>query len=232
VKQLALSLSSSPEPSFGNFVPGRNAEVLYALRAFAGGAGSDRFLYVWGGPGSGRSHLLCAVARSAREGSRAVAALKAPVAAHELADLHEDQTVVLDDADQLDASAQRALFALYNRIRDGGVGALLTSGGAPPAALHVRADLATRLAWGLVYEVHALSDEEKVAAMRAHALARGFELPVEVQDYVLRHSRRDLPSLLALVDRLDRYSLEQRRAITLPLAREVLKQAPPDSELS
>lgn len=232
MKQLALSLSSSPEPSLHNFEPGRNAEVLCALRAFAEGAGGDRFIYVWGGAGSGRSHLLRAVARSARDSARSVTALKAPVTAQQLADVCEDQTVVLDDADQLDAEAQRALFALYNRIRDGGVGALLTSGSAPPAALGVRADLATRLAWGLVYEIHALTDDEKAAAMRAHALARGFQLPVEVQDYVLRHARRDLPSLLALVDRLDRYSLEERRAITLPLAREVLKQAPPDSEFS
>jgi DnaA family protein len=87
----------------------------------------------------------------------------------------------------------------------------------------LRADLLTRLAWGLVYEVHALSEDDRRAAVMDYARARGFALPHEVADYLLARVPRDLSSLRALVDTLDRLSLEQKRAVTVPLAREVLQ---------
>jgi DnaA family protein len=83
----------------------------------------------------------------------------------------------------------------------------------------------TRLAWGLVYELHVLNEDEKRHAMYARARALGFDLPAEVCGYILHHGRRDLPSLLKLVDLLDRRSLQAQRMITLPLAREVLQSA-------
>ena len=224
MKQLALDLSTRPEPSFGNFVPGGNREVLAALQALVGGAGADRFVYLWGASGSGRSHLLRAVVRAAVDANRSALCLSAPAATGAIKAARDDELVALDDVERLDAEGQRALFGLFNRLRAGS-GALVASGRAAPAMLGVRPDLATRLAWGLVYEVHALSDAEKSAAMQAHAQARGFDLSPDVLDYLLRHAARDLPSLLALVEGLDRHSLELRRAITVPLAREVLRLA-------
>src|SRR5690606_20563792 len=148
--------------------------------------------------------------------------LSAPVDALMLTEASVQAVVTLARVEALDGPAQAALFGLYNRIREA-TGALVVAGDAPPARLGVRPDLATRLAWGLVYEVRALSDEEKAQAMRARAAERGFELSAEAQAYVLRHGRRDLPSLLGLVDRIDRRSLELQRPVTLPLVREVLK---------
>ncbi|RPI45276.1 MAG: DnaA regulatory inactivator Hda [Betaproteobacteria bacterium] len=222
MKQLALDLSTRPEPSFGNFVPGGNREALVALQVLARGAGPERFVYLWGAPGSGRSHLLRAVVREAADANRSATCLHAPVDADAITAVRDDELLALDDVERLDAAGQRALFGLFNRLRAGS-GALVASGCAAPAMLSVRPDLATRLAWGLVYEVHALSDAQKAAAVQSHARARGFDLPSEVLNYLLRHAARDLPSLLALVEGLDRHSLEQRRAITVPLAREVLK---------
>jgi DnaA family protein len=90
--------------------------------------------------------------------------------------------------------------------------------------------LVTRLAWGLVYEVHGLSDDEKKRALKQHARGRGFELSDDACRYLLDHAQRDMPSLLALLDALDRRSLAAKRAITLPLIREVLKGAGERSE--
>ena len=224
MRQLALALSTEPAATFANFVPGRNAEAVQALRALASGAASERFIYLWGAPGSGRTHLLRAVVHAAQETGRAAFYLAAPVQETDLVTLDGDAVVALDDAEQLDAGGQGALFALYNRIREA-AGALVVAGDAAPAALKLRPELATRLGWGLVYEVHALSDEEKAEAMQARAAERGFVLSADAQAYLLRHGRRDLPSLLALVDRIDRHSLEAQRAVTLPLVREVLRSA-------
>ena len=231
MRQLALQLSAQPEASFANFVPGRNVELLGVLRALAGGQGRERFVYLWGAPGSGRAHLLHAFATEAAAAGRRVSHLAAPVASSALAALDGDAVVALEAVELLDDEMQRALFGLYNRIRDGG-GALLASGEAAPAGLALRSDLATRLAWGLVYEVHALSDEEKAQAMSARAEQFGFALPLEAQAHILRHGKRDLPSLLALVDLIDRHSLAAQRAVTLPLVRDVLRMAQDDGNAS
>ena len=218
MKQLALDLSPYADPSFSNFVTGANAELVYALQSLAVGERVERFVYLWGGPGSGRSHLLAATSAASRNAQL----LRAPLRAEQLDAVSPGALLALDDVDQLDALAQGSLFRLYNRMRDTS-GVLIASGPLAPGGLAVRADLATRLSWGLVYQVHALNDADKSAAMGERAAAHGFTLPLEARDYVLRHCRRDLPSLLALVDLLDRFSLETKRAVTLPLVREVMK---------
>ena len=221
MKQLALDIAQAPAPALDNFVPGRNAEVVVALYSVANAASSERFIYLWGAPGSGRSHLLRAVVDAARADGRTAQMFDSRANAYDGFDAAEDVLCAVDDVHLLNEQAQIAVFNLHNRIQ-AGHGTLLASGNAPPAQLALRADLVTRLGAGLVYQVHGLNEEEKVAALKRHAQARGFELSQDVVAYLLRHAQRDLPSLLALLDALDRYSLANRRAITLPLLRELL----------
>jgi len=195
-RQLALPISPPPEPTLDNFVPGANGELLARLRALAAGERVDSVLYLWGEPGSGRSHLLAASARAG--------------------------VTVADDVERLDDTAQVALFNAINAARESG-GTVLAAGNAPPAQLPLREDLRSRLAWGLVYQVKPLSDAEKALALHAEAQRRGLKLSDEVVWYLLTHVRRDLPSLGALLEHIDRTSLEQRRAVTLPLVRELLR---------
>lgn len=131
--------------------------------------------------------------------------------------------LAIDDIENLDAPAQIALFNLYNRLRDSGRTRLLMSGSAAPMYLQLRQDLVTRIGWGLVYQVHELTDEEKTQAMQTHAADCGFELSQDICRYLLRHGRRDLPSLLMTLEALDRYSLIHQRPITIPLLRELLQ---------
>lgn len=224
MKQLALELASPPAPTLDNFVVGENAEVVAAVRALAHGEGGERFVYLWGGSGSGRSHLLRAVSREWRSAGRTVrlyARDESPLAAAVAA----TDAVAVDDVQQLSPPAQIELFNTYNNLRDSS-GLLLVAGDVPPARLQLRADLLTRLAWGLVYEVRALSEADRREAVQGYAVARGFELPAEVIDYLMARAPRDLSSLRALVDTLDRLSLEQKRAVTVPLARELLQAMP------
>jgi len=131
--------------------------------------------------------------------------------------------LAVDEVEALDDAAQIGLFALYNRMRETG-GLLLVTGTQAPAQMTLRDDLRTRLGWGLVYQVHALNDAEKAQALQQHAQARGFELSPEVVTYLLRHGRRDLPSLLALLDALDEHCLRLKRLASVPLLKEVIQQ--------
>ena len=195
-RQLALPISSPPEPTLENFVTGANAELLARLRELAAGELAESVLYLWGEAGSGRSHLLAASARPGLE--------------------------VADDVERLNAAGQIALFNAINAARDAG-GTVLAAGNAPPAQLALREDLKSRLAWGLVYQVKPLTDAEKALTLHGEAARRGLKLSDEVVWYLLTHVRRDLGSLTLLLERIDRASLEQRRAVTLPLVRELIR---------
>ncbi len=216
--QLILELASPPAPTFENFVPGPNRAALEALRALAAGASADPVIYLWGEPGSGRSHLLEAAVRAAR--TRGEPALLVRTAA-ELAPVSGRTLVALDDLDALDAPAQIRAFDLFNAVRAHGA-AFLAAGAAPPQRARVREDLRTRIASGLAFELAPLGEDDKRAALRSHAAARGMRLGEEVLAYLLTRLRRDLGTQLAVLEALDRYSLARRRAVTLPLVREAL----------
>lgn len=224
MKQLALDIAPSPPPTLDNFVPGRNAELLQTLSNILAGREQEHFAYLWGGVGCGRSHLLQGMAGICMRNQMSTAYFACD-ANTSFAAGSEADCVMVDDVDRLNAKAQIGLFNLYNRIREEGDALLLVSGSAAPAQLTLREDLVTRLGWGLVYHVHELTDEEKIKAMKSHAASRGLDLPQEVCDYLLRHGRRDLPSLMATLDSLDSYSLANRRKVTVPLVRELLRIA-------
>jgi DnaA family protein len=224
MKQLALSLAPPPAPSLDNFSPGRNGELLSVLGHLIAGRDVERSIYIWGEPGSGRSHLLRAAISALRAAGLNCAYLTPADAMPESAGL---RAVAVDDVESLSAGSQRVFFHLYNQLRER-AGIVLAAGNVPPAKLRLRPELLTRLGWGLVYQVQALTDDEKAEALKLHATARAFDLPDGVIDYLLRHLSRDLPSLLGVLDALDLHSLETKRPITLPLLKELL-ETPDDS---
>ena len=199
MKQLALGISPPPDPTLENFVPGANAELCARLRELAAGQLAESIVYLWGEAGCGRSHLLAGTASAALR-----------------------PLTVADDVERLDDAGQVMLFHRINEARESG-GAVLAAGNAPPAQLAMREDLRSRLGWGLVYQVKPLTDAERAVFLSREAERRGMRLADDVVRYLLARVRRDLSSLGAILDLLDRVSLEQKRYITLPLVREALK---------
>jgi len=197
MRQLPLEISRPAEPSFDNFVAGENAEALARVRELALGELREAIVYLWGEAGSGRSHLLRAAARA------------------------NASLLVADDVDALDADGQQRLFGAINAARDGR-GAVLAAGPVPPAALGLREDLRSRLAWGLVYHLKPLGEEEKRRHLQAEAARRGLALSDEIAAYLLARAPRDMATLTALLEALDRHALARKRPLTLPLVREVL----------
>lgn len=204
MRQLVLEIAPQAEPSFESFVTGANAELVQSLNELAAGRLSESVVYLWGADGSGRSHLLGATLRAAAQPAG---------------------LFVADDVDRLDAQGQIALFNRINEVRAAASGAILAAGPLPPPQLELREDLKSRLAWGLVYHVKPLSDEDKAAYLREAAARRGMRIPDEVVSYLLSHVRRDLPTLVAILAHLDAYSLSCQRPLTVPLVREALASA-------
>jgi len=214
MKQLLLELAPPARPTFANFVTGSNRELMQILRQAAAGRFPDRVVYIWGESGAGKSHLLEAVLHAAQIPCAAARSNAIPEAAA------EGTLVTLDDVQKLDESNQIHLFNLINVLKSA---TLVAAGPCAPRDLTLRRDLATRLGSGLVYQVHGLGDEEKRAALAVHAQARGFVLNDDIVNYLLRHTRRDMPSLIAILDALDRHSLQTGRPVTLPLLKIALQ---------
>lgn len=195
MKQLLLNIQPPAAPSFDNFICGQNDEVLNSLQAMLRGETSTQFMYLWGESGSGKTHLLLSAQT---------------LGAH-----------IADDVDLLDEASQIILFDTYNQIKAEG-GICVVAGHQSPTQMGLREDLATRLAWGLVYQLHPLSDTEKVDALRSYAQERGIKLPEEVITYCLIHLRRDMPSLIAIIDALDKWSLSMKKPVTVQLLKKML----------
>ena len=220
MRQMLLDLGAEKPQTLDTFVVGQNAELTQLLRQFAQHPSTvpgERFVYLWGEAGAGKSHLLHALASTP-------AARYIPAGAGDDQYLFDEQTrlYLVDDCQLLSPDAQISAFALFNQVRENG-GLLVTAGDKPPAALALREDLRTRLGWGLIYQVHSLTDEEKIAALTQAAQARGITLSPGVLPYLITHFRRDMRSLSTMLDALDQYSLETQRPITLPLLRSLLQ---------
>lgn len=217
MQQLLLELAPPPPPTLENYSPGRNRAALDALRdALEGG---ERFVFLWGASGSGRTHLLRGFAEAAA--ARRTAAY-IPASNPDWTRAGALEAAAVDDVARLDEPGQIVLFDLYNRLRACD-GALAAAGDAPPAHLALRADLRSRLASGIVLQLHSLNDAEKTAALREHAAARGMMLAPDLVRHLLTRFDRDMGTQIALLDALDRASLERKRPITLPLLKEALR---------
>lgn len=220
MRQLLLDWGAARPQTLDNFVVGSNQELAALLRpvATAGSMGSNHaLLLIWGEAGSGKSHLLKALSSNT---SAQLLTPASPLNAFGWSTNHS--LYLIDDCDQLNPEQQHALFNLINQVRENN-GTLIASAKQAPLQLALREDLRTRLGWGLVYQVHGLSDEEKMDALTKSATARGLSLSAGVLPYLLTHFRRDMQSLSTILDALDRYSLETQRPITLPLLRELLQ---------
>jgi DnaA family protein len=221
MKQLVLDLGADQAQSLDSFEVGQNAELAHLMHQFAERSSREHFAYLWGEAAAGKTHLLQALAATAN--SRYIAS-DAPDSAFVYSP--DVSLYLLDDCNQLSAQAQIDAFALFNQIREHGA-YMVSTGPVPPAVLPVREDLRTRMGWGLIYQIHGLSDDEKIAALTHAAEARGLTLSASVLPYLLSHFKRDMRSLSTMLDALDQYSLETQRPVTLPLLRDLLLQSEP-----
>ncbi|MEJ2444953.1 MAG: DnaA regulatory inactivator Hda [Exilibacterium sp.] len=230
-QQLSLGVSLNDDATFRNFytvVGSNNAHIVDALRQQAGGEG-EKFIYLWGGSGTGLTHLLQAACHEAEAHGLAIQYLPlcdlvgfAPDAL--LEGFEALDLICLDGLHQVASNPgwELALFDLFNRVRDYGK-CLLVAADASPRALSIRLpDLKSRLTWGVVYQVDAMRDSDKQAAIQLRARARGLELSDEVAHFILHRAPRNMNELFNLLNRLDDASLAEQRRLTIPFVKRVL----------
>jgi DnaA-homolog protein len=221
MKQLALGVRLRADAIFESFSPGLNTELIAALRS-----PSSIPLWLWGGSGSGKTHLLQAVCAAATETAAYFplgGSLALPPEA--LLGFETCRVLCLDDVDAVAGNAawEQALFRLFNegaelRTR------LIFAANAAPRQLDWRLDdWRSRAAACVVYQLRDLDEAGRVEALRLRAAQRGLQLPQETAEYLLRRMPRDLTSLYEILDQLDEASLIAQRRLTVPFIRDALE---------
>jgi DnaA family protein len=227
MRQLALDLKLADYARFESYFPGPNQIATQALEQLAANSRAG-VMWLWGVPGTGRSHLLQAVIAAAAASDRACAWL--PLADNrELAPglldgLGNLELVCIDDVDAVAGHAdwEQRLFRLFEDLRERNAGLVVAASAAPAAAGFKLKDLESRLASGPVWKLTALSDAEQMEALQLRAHWRGFELPDDTVRYLMRRVQRSNEALFALLDELDSEALRAQRRLTIPFVKEVL----------
>lgn len=227
VRQLTLPVNLRDDATFANFYPGDNIQLVRALTELLSGEG-EQFIYLWGAPGVGRSHLLQACCHDFSDQQYSIIYL--PLRASDLAPeilqgMETMRLVCLDDIDAVLGKPEweEALLHFYNRSRDNGVKLIVAGNNLPTQLPCALADLRSRLSWGLVFQVLSLSDEQKLLALQMHARHRGMYLSREVGRFLLRHLPRNMTELFEVLNKLDHASLVAKKRLTIPFVKSVLE---------
>ena len=226
--QLPVQFEFKGEQSFADYFAGSNAEIITHLQACVAGCGEQQ-VYLWGERGLGKSHLLQACCQKTRQQAMQAFYFSLQPTLPDpsiLEGLEEMDLVCLDNIEQLAGNPawENAFFALFNQLRDHGQ-RLIVSANCPPRQLPITLpDLKTRLAWGLTLHLQPLTDQDSIALLSFKARRMGFEIPPRTGHFLLTHYARDLPSLWALLSKLDHASLAAKRKLTIPFIKQILRQ--------
>lgn len=238
VRQLPLKFEPRDVYSFETLVPGDNGLAVELVQQCALGTGEQQ-IYLWGGRGDGKSHILQAACHAAASRGHSVCYLPLDQLTAELPGQSSGQSaeifdaleqlnlVCLDGIEALAASPpwEEALFDLINRMREAGSRLILASSAAPDALQIHLPDLHSRLLWGPVFQLQPLSDADKYQALRIRAKLRGLDLAENVADYLMRHYPRDLFDLFERLNTLDSAAMATQRRLTIPLIKDVFERS-------
>ncbi len=220
--QLPLDWFEAEPPSFANFLVGHNAELVTRLYALSQEDKLSGVTSLWSGANCGKTHLLSAFFSELNARFYGAIRLNAGESFPE-SPFVESTVVLIDDADRLNEAQQAWAFNAFNHVVPGG-GFFLATGSKSPRLWPVRDDLRTRLASGLIFEVHAAPQDELPTLLAEYAQKRGIAISKEVLTYVLTHTKRDVAALCQTIAGLDRLSLSLKRPITIPLVRAYFAQ--------
>ncbi len=221
-QQLTLGIRLRDDATFDNYFSGQNEQVVHNLQMQ-----EEPYVFLFGADGTGKSHLLQAACHET--GKKGLPVVYLPLAEEGLMPamldgLENMSLIALDDVQEIIGNEdwEYALFNLYNRVREKGV-SMLVSSTEPLASLNIKlADLKSRLSWGPIFQLSSLSDKEKQRALQQRAKNRGLDLTDDVVTYLLKRSSRDMNSLFALFEKLDKASMVEKRKLTIPFIKDYL----------
>ena len=226
-RQTILDFKLRDDATFTNYI-GTAAASLQQARGAA---------FVWGGAGSGKSHLLQAYCHATDDSIYLsnLTTLDTSI----LRGLESLALVCIDDVDQVVGKPKmqhplaeerhhssmdwpESLFHFINDCSDSGT-MLVCSSAVPAAALNCKLmDLQTRLNSMIGIETDRLSDDEKLIALQRKATSHGFNFSDEVGRFILARAGRNMNSLFLMFEKISSETLREQRKVTIPFVKRIL----------
>lgn len=224
--QLALNIPANEQKSIDNFLWDNNLFLKQTIEKTLIHQ-EEKFIYLAGKEGSGKSHLLQGLCQKFSPESSVYLPLGIlkDWSIESIQGMEKLDFIAIDDIEEIagDCLWEEAIFHLFNQIRDKNKSLLFISSINPPANLPIQLpDLLSRLSSGLIIPIQSLTDPEKIQVLQTQAAVRGFELPQTVGQFLLNHCGRNLKDLSHILDTLDNASLAAQRKITIPFVKAIL----------
>jgi DnaA-homolog protein len=228
-QQLPLQFEFRANKTFDDFFPGKNQEIIEHLKNCIAGTG-EAFIFLWGKPGQGKSHLLQACCHQAylQNFRSFYFDLAAPVMPDPLmlCGIDECDLVCLDNIEVIAGKPawEQAFFNFFNQQRDQAHKLILSAYCSPQTLAIELPDLKTRLNWGLTLKLNYLSPDDRIAALIFKARQLGIEMTPQSGRFLVSHYDRNPESLWTLLDKLNLESLAAKRKLTVPFLKQILEQ--------
>lgn len=218
MKQSVLDLSTAYQLTLGNFVIGKNKELIESINKVRDGKISGLGLYLFGSLGCGKTHLLHAAVHGVENAVYVDASTNKTLKVN----IKGLKLLAIDNIHMLSPKGQIVLFDWFNSASQKPI-VFILSGIKAPLFLKLREDLRTRVATLLAFTIHTLSDEQKIEVVKNYAQERGINLKESTVTYLLNHVDRNLSNLIDWLNRLDLLSLSQKKNITAHFVREAIE---------
>ncbi len=228
-QQISLDIGLKDNSSFASFYKKGNEQLIADIEGFIADE-QLKILYVWGGAGSGKTHLLHAIQNQESEKGSVVYYLPLsnvknyPVAA--LDGLESAKLICLDELEYVAGVSQweEAIFHLLNRTWANGNRIVIAANGNVHDIGIKLPDLQSRLQWGLNCKVNSLDDNGKQGCLKYRAMLRGFDLSDEVCSFLIKRLPRDMGKMFQFLELIDKQSLVEKRKVTIPFVKTLFEK--------
>jgi len=223
VQQIPLPVNISDNMIFESFIAGTNDQIFELLQT-----NEQKFLWIAGDKGAGKTHLLQAKINQSNHDQFKFMYLP-------MRELSKFTPEILDDLDQMDLICiddidlvlgskiwEEKLLDLYERIHNTKTIFIVSSKDTPQGGKFLIKDLLSRYSTALVLRLNILKEMDIVRAIQVHGKIRGFHLSDDVANFLLKRVRRDVCSLIEVIEVLDYESLAKKRKITIPFIKSIL----------
>jgi chromosomal replication initiator protein len=229
----------NPQYTFEQFIIGGSNRLAHAASLAVAESPAEAYnpLFLYGGVGLGKTHLLHAVAHYALERGQLVLYITSETFTNDLINAIRNKAteefrehyrtadfLLVDDIQFIAGkeSTQEEFFHTFNALHSAGRQIIISSDRPPQSIPTLEERLASRFEWGLIADVQPPDLETRIAILRFKAEHRHPRVPSEVIEFIARRMQSNIRELEGGLNRVLAYATLVRVPVTLDLARQAL----------
>jgi len=245
-----IPFAANPKYTFDNFVVGNSNKFAHAASLAVAESPATAYnpLFLYGGAGLGKTHLMHAIANYAKESNpdlNVVYVSSEKFTNDMINAIRDDQRnefrdkyrsvdlLLVDDVQFIGGkeSTQEEFFHTFNALHDANKQIVLTSDRSPKEISTLSERLRTRFYWGLISDIQPPDYETRIAILKKKAQDENIFIPSEILSFIAERIKANIRELEGALTRIISFAKITDREISIDLANEALKQFIPDQNV-